>query len=95
MSLCASSNKSFLQLNHGADPTIKNQEGQTPHDLTTAEDVKSLIEAAMPQHMSNVAASNNSSVAANDAAASSQSKAGSVASLTYMNSWILVRLFIY
>jgi len=41
-----------LQLNHGADPTMKNQEGQTPYDLTTAEDVKALIEAAMPQHVS-------------------------------------------
>lgn len=28
---------------------MKNQEGQTPYDLTTADDVKSLIEAAMPQ----------------------------------------------
>ncbi|KAF6040293.1 TNKS2 [Bugula neritina] len=41
-----------LLLNHGADPTMKNQEGQTPYDLTTAEDVKALIEAAMPQHVS-------------------------------------------
>lgn len=31
---------------------MKNQEGQTPYDLTTADDVKSLIEAAMPHHVS-------------------------------------------
>ncbi|XP_013391608.1 tankyrase-1 isoform X2 [Lingula anatina] len=37
-----------LLLAHGADPTMKNQEGQTPHDLTTAEDVKVLLQDAMP-----------------------------------------------
>lgn len=51
---------SSLKLNHGADPTIKNQEGQTPYDLTTADDVKSLIEAAMPQHNFNLSAVNSS-----------------------------------
>lgn len=37
-----------LQLAHGADPTMKNQEGQTPLDLSTAEDVRSLLIDAMP-----------------------------------------------
>ena len=32
---------------HGADSTLKNQEGQTPLDLSTAEDVKSLLQDAM------------------------------------------------
>lgn len=30
---------------------MKNQEGQTPYDLTTADDVKALIDAAMPHHI--------------------------------------------
>lgn len=30
---------------------MKNQEGQTPYDLATADDVKALLEAAMPQFM--------------------------------------------
>ncbi|KAI0235048.1 Poly [ADP-ribose] polymerase tankyrase-2 [Lamellibrachia satsuma] len=37
-----------LLLAHGADPTMKNQEGQTPLDLSTADDVRALIEDAMP-----------------------------------------------
>ncbi|XP_015929424.1 poly [ADP-ribose] polymerase tankyrase-2 [Parasteatoda tepidariorum] len=37
-----------LLLAHGADPTMKNHEGQTPYDLTTAEDVKCLLVDAMP-----------------------------------------------
>ena len=36
-----------LLLAHGADPTLKNQEGQTPLDLSTAEDVKCLLQDAM------------------------------------------------
>ncbi|KAJ8025370.1 Tankyrase-1 [Holothuria leucospilota] len=37
-----------LLLAHGADPTMKNQEGQTPLDLATAEDVRALLLDAMP-----------------------------------------------
>lgn len=39
---------STLQLAHGADPSMKNQEGQTPLDLATAEDVRALLVDAMP-----------------------------------------------
>ena len=38
----------FIQLAHGADPTMKNQEGQTPLDLSTADDVRSLLLDALP-----------------------------------------------
>nr|XP_020658845.1 tankyrase-2 [Pogona vitticeps] len=37
-----------LLLAHGADPTLKNQEGQAPLDLVTADDVSALLTAAMP-----------------------------------------------
>ncbi|XP_028651298.1 poly [ADP-ribose] polymerase tankyrase-2 isoform X1 [Erpetoichthys calabaricus] len=37
-----------LLLVHGADPTLKNQEGQSPLDLVTADDVRALLSAAMP-----------------------------------------------
>ncbi|MBN3304408.1 TNKS2 protein, partial [Amia calva] len=37
-----------LLLAHGADPTLKNQEGQSPLDLVTADDVRALLTAAMP-----------------------------------------------
>uniref|UniRef100_A0A6I8RKH7 Poly [ADP-ribose] polymerase n=1 Tax=Xenopus tropicalis TaxID=8364 RepID=A0A6I8RKH7_XENTR len=37
-----------LLLAHGADPTLKNQEGQAPLDLVTADDVRALLTAAMP-----------------------------------------------
>ncbi|XP_047228404.1 poly [ADP-ribose] polymerase tankyrase-1-like isoform X2 [Girardinichthys multiradiatus] len=37
-----------LLLAHGADPTMKNQEGQTPLDLATADDIKALLIDAMP-----------------------------------------------
>uniref|UniRef100_A0A8C5WYZ4 Poly [ADP-ribose] polymerase n=1 Tax=Laticauda laticaudata TaxID=8630 RepID=A0A8C5WYZ4_LATLA len=37
-----------LLLAHGADPTLKNQEGQTSLDLVTADDVSALLAAAMP-----------------------------------------------
>ncbi|XP_018427337.1 PREDICTED: tankyrase-2 isoform X4 [Nanorana parkeri] len=37
-----------LLLAHGADPTLKNQEGQTSLDLVTADDVRALLTAAMP-----------------------------------------------
>eukprot|EP00094_Tigriopus_californicus_P011802 TCALIF_11400-PA protein Name:"Similar to Tnks Tankyrase-1 (Mus musculus)" AED:0.04 eAED:0.04 QI:0/0.85/0.75/0.87/0.71/0.5/8/1134/1190 len=37
-----------LLLNHGADPTLKNQEGQRPLDLCSADDVKCLLTDAMP-----------------------------------------------
>ena len=38
----------FLQLAHGADPSMKNQEGQTSLDLATADDVRALLQDAMP-----------------------------------------------
>ncbi|KAK3559943.1 hypothetical protein QTP86_029546 [Hemibagrus guttatus] len=37
-----------LLLAHGADPTLCNQEGQSPLDLVTADDVRALLTAAMP-----------------------------------------------
>ena len=37
-----------LLLAHGSDPTLKNQEGQTPLDLASADDVKCLLQDAMP-----------------------------------------------
>ncbi|XP_063290647.1 poly [ADP-ribose] polymerase tankyrase-2 isoform X2 [Pelobates fuscus] len=37
-----------LLLAHGADPALKNQEGQTALDLVTADDVRALLTAAMP-----------------------------------------------
>uniref|UniRef100_A0A3B5L8R8 Poly [ADP-ribose] polymerase n=1 Tax=Xiphophorus couchianus TaxID=32473 RepID=A0A3B5L8R8_9TELE len=37
-----------LLLAHGADPTTKNQEGQTPLDLATADDIRALLIDAMP-----------------------------------------------
>ena len=40
-----------LLLQLGADPTLTNQEGQTPWDLSTADDVKGLLQDAMPSHV--------------------------------------------
>ncbi|XP_076154617.1 poly [ADP-ribose] polymerase tankyrase-2-like isoform X3 [Alosa pseudoharengus] len=37
-----------LLLAHGADPTLRNQEGQSPLELVTADDVRALLTAAMP-----------------------------------------------
>ncbi|XP_067101076.1 poly [ADP-ribose] polymerase tankyrase-2-like [Osmerus mordax] len=37
-----------LLLAHGADPSLRNQEGQSPLDLITADDVRALLTAAMP-----------------------------------------------
>uniref|UniRef100_UPI001ED84CE7 poly [ADP-ribose] polymerase tankyrase-2-like isoform X2 n=1 Tax=Scatophagus argus TaxID=75038 RepID=UPI001ED84CE7 len=37
-----------LLLAHGADPSLRNQEGQSPLDLVTADDVRALLTAAMP-----------------------------------------------
>lgn len=42
----------LLQLAHGADPFLKNQEGQTPVDLASADDVRSLLQDAMATHPS-------------------------------------------
>lgn len=36
-----------FQLAHGADSFLKNQEGQSPVDLASAEDVRSLLQDAM------------------------------------------------
>ena len=36
-----------LLLAHGADPTLKNQEGQTPLDLASADDVKCLLQVRL------------------------------------------------
>ncbi|KAG8281330.1 Poly [ADP-ribose] polymerase tankyrase-2 [Homalodisca vitripennis] len=43
---------SALLLAHGADPFLKNQEGQAPIDLASAEDVRSLLQDAMAAHPS-------------------------------------------
>lgn len=47
---------------HGSDPFLRNQEGQTPLELATAEDVRSLLTDAMASHPGATAAANNSSV---------------------------------
>lgn len=36
-----------IQLAHGADPFLRNQEGQTPVELASADDVRSLLQDAM------------------------------------------------
>lgn len=41
-----------LLLAHGADPFLKNQEGQTPVDLASAEDVRCLLQDAMASQQS-------------------------------------------
>ena len=47
-----------LLLAHGADPTLKNQEGQTPLDLCSADDVKCLLTDAMPTTLAMVPTTN-------------------------------------
>jgi len=42
----------LFKLAHGADPFMRNQEGQTPLELTTADDVRSLLSDAMASHPS-------------------------------------------
>lgn len=44
-----------MQLAHGADPFLKNQEGQAPLDLASAEDVRCLLQDAMASHPSSSA----------------------------------------
>lgn len=57
----------LFQLAHGADPFLRNQEGQTPLELVTAEDVRSLLTDAMATHpSSNIAGSNISGKPASD-----------------------------
>ncbi len=52
-----------LQLAHGADPTLKNQEGQNPLELATADDVKCLLQEAMPTSLSVLPTTNKASAA--------------------------------
>lgn len=47
---------------HGADPFLRNQEGQTPLELATAEDVRSLLTDAMASHPSASTVTNNTSL---------------------------------
>lgn len=49
----------LFKLAHGADPFLRNQEGQTPLELATAEDVRSLLTDAMASHPSANSAENN------------------------------------
>lgn len=44
-----------FKLAHGADPHMKNQEGQTSLDLATAEDVKCLLQDTMLASEQNIA----------------------------------------
>ncbi|XP_046850055.1 poly [ADP-ribose] polymerase tankyrase-1-like isoform X2 [Xenia sp. Carnegie-2017] len=46
-----------LLLAHGADPSVRNLEGETPLDLSTAEDVKALLSDAMLHCTTNAVAS--------------------------------------
>ena len=50
-----------LLLAHGADPSLKNQEGQTPLDLSTAEDVKCLLQDAMTTTVASLPTTSKSS----------------------------------
>ena len=61
-----------LLLAHGADPSLKNQEGQTPLDLSTAEDVKCLLQDAMTSNIASLPTTSKSNV---PAAATHQSPA--------------------
>ncbi|XP_058447048.1 poly [ADP-ribose] polymerase tankyrase [Malaya genurostris] len=54
-----------LLLAHGADPFMKNQEGQTSLDLATAEDVKCLLQDAMVASQASTAAGGSSGIASN------------------------------
>ena len=49
-------------LAHGADPTLKNQEGQTPLDLSTAEDVKCLLQDAMTTNLASLPTASKSAL---------------------------------
>jgi len=55
----------LFQLAHGADPFLKNQEGQTPMDLASADDVRCLLKDAMvsQQGVPTTASSNRLAVA--------------------------------
>lgn len=50
-----------LLLAHGADPFMKNQENQSPIELSTAEDVKSLLQDAMTVSINNKCTNQTSS----------------------------------
>lgn len=51
------------QLAHGADPYMKNQEGQTALELATAEDVKCLLQDAMVASQQNLPTTSASAMA--------------------------------
>ena len=51
-----------MLLAHGADPTLKNQEGQTPLDLSTAEDVKCLLQDAMTTNLASLPTASKSAL---------------------------------
>lgn len=53
------------QLAHGADPFMKNQEGQTSLDLATAADVKCLLQDAMVASQASTTAGGSSVIANN------------------------------
>lgn len=48
---------------HGADPYMKNQEGQTSLDLATAEDVKCLLQDAMLASQQNISTTSSAAAA--------------------------------
>lgn len=54
-----------LLLAHGADPFMKNQENQSPIELATAEDVKSLLQDAMTVSINNKCTNRSSSFLGN------------------------------
>jgi len=65
-----------LLLSHGADPLMKNQEGQTAFDLTTQDDIKSLLIDATPlllQQMSLQPPSNQIEASRSDEAVATKS----------------------
>lgn len=69
-----------LLLAHGADPTLKNQEGQTPLDLTSADDVKCLLQDAMTSTVSLPTTTKQHTLAPSaSAVAAVQSGGGSIA----------------
>lgn len=51
----------LFQLAHGADPFLKNQEGQAPVDLSSADDVRCLLQDAMASQQAVPTASSSTS----------------------------------
>ena len=88
-----------LLLAHGADPTLKNQEGQTPLDLSTAEDVKCLLQDAMTTTVATLPTTSKSALPVDHqqshATTSMPQPSGQISSSFSVTPGILGRTFIY